>query len=209
MSIPTPEAGIPSVDVPHIEPAAYEAAIEAIDAANAEDPVTHGGEPLALVQGVLAHQWVAHLDPEASAPLLIAARAHHLRRWVVPRSSYPVGRGGYLRWRRDQKVRHARELTELLRELGIDSASTERAAAIVAKEGLDRGTDAEVQTFEDAAALTFMETQFASTADRVDDDRMIVVIRKTMAKMTPAGQTAARTIELHPRLESLVARAST
>ena len=42
--------------------------------------------------------------------LLLAARAHHLRRWELPRDSYPVGRAGYLRWRRDQKAapRHGR-----------------------------------------------------------------------------------------------------
>jgi len=37
-----------------------------------------------------------------------------------------------------------------------------RAAEIVTKTGL--GSDPEVQVFEDAVALTFLETQFASTA---------------------------------------------
>ena len=49
-----------------------------------------------------------------SDALRIAARAHHLRRWEVPRSSYPEGRAGYLRWRRDQKARHAREVADVL-----------------------------------------------------------------------------------------------
>ena len=44
-------------------------------------------------------------DPAATEAQVLAARAHHLRRWVVPRTSYPEGRAGYLRWRTDQKRR--------------------------------------------------------------------------------------------------------
>lgn len=181
-------------------------AIAAIDAANGHDPNLRGGEPLALVQGRLAESWVTTLDPDASPALRLAARAHHLRRWVVPRADYPEGRAGYLRWRRDQKTRHASELTELLTAAGVDSEITERAALIVAKKGL--GSDPEVQTFEDAVSLTFLQTQLDSTIDKVhDDDRMVEVLAKTLAKMSEAGRTAAHTIEVDEQQGELVARA--
>lgn len=180
-------------------------AIEAIDAANGEDPHRWSGEPLALAQGRLAHDWVIRLDPDASDALLIAARAHHLRRWVMPRDSYPDGRAGYLRWRRDQKARHARELGEILERCDVLEPTVSRSTTIVAKVGL--GTDPEVQVFEDAVCLTFIETQLESTADRLDEDRMVAVIAKTLDKMSDRGRAAALTIELDDRGRRLVERA--
>ena len=184
---------------------AIDRARSAIDAANAADPNQHDGEPLALLQGRLAEGWVVRLDPDASEALRLAARAHHLRRWVVPRDSYPDGRAGYLRWRRDQKQRHAEELRELLERTGVDPVIVARAAAIVAKVGL--GSDPEVQVFEDAVCLTFLETQLNETADRLDVDRMTNVIAKTLTKMSAPGKAAALTIDLDERGRVLLARA--
>jgi hypothetical protein len=181
-------------------------AVEAIDAINRDDPNDFDGQPLALAQGRLAHDWVLRLEPDASDALQFAARAHHLRRWVVPRSSYPDGRPGYLTWRRDQKIRHATELREVLERAGIEAATADRACVVVAKTGL--GSDPEVQTFEDAVCLTFLQTQLTSTIDKVqDDDHMVEVIAKTLRKMSDAGKAAALTIELGERGATLVGRA--
>lgn len=183
-----------------------EGAISAIDAANADDPNRFEGEALALAQGRLAHEWVLRLDPGASDALVLAARAHHLRRWVVPRSTYPEGRPGYLRWRRDQKIRHADELREILDLHGIDADTVDRATAVIQKIGL--GTDPEVQTFEDAVCLTFLHTQLAPTVDKVADaDRMVEVVVKTLGKMSDAGRAAALTIALDGHGAELVGRA--
>ena len=183
-----------------------ERARAAIDAANADDPHRLDDQPRALVQGRLAEGWVVRLDPNAASALRLAARAHHLRRWVVPRSSYPDGRAGYLRWRRDQKDRQASELRTILERAGIESAVVERAAAIVAKIGL--GTDPEVQVFEDSVCLTFLETQLDDTADRLDHDRMVGVIAKTLTKMSKQAKEAAVTIDLGARGRQLLASAA-
>lgn len=175
-----------------MEPTAL--AIEAIDIANGDDPTTWNGEPLARAQGRLAHEWVLRLVGEPAWALQLACRAHHLRRWVVPRSTYPAGRAGYLRWRRDQKTRHARELREILESSGADPALVDRATAIVAKIGL--GSDPEVQAFEDAVCLTFVETQLSTTADRLDTDHLVDVVAKTLAKMSEAGRAALATVDL-------------
>lgn len=181
-------------------------AVEAIDAANRDDPNRFEGEPLALAQGRLAHGWVLRLEPGAPDALLLAARAHHLRRWVVPRSSYPEGRPGYLTWRRDQKLRHAAELRDILVAEGIEPATVDRSCTIVTKAGL--GSDPEVQTFEDAVCLTFLETQLTPTIDKVDDDdHMVAVIAKTLTKMSDAAKAAALTIGLDPHGAELVGRA--
>ena len=66
-------------------------AIVAIDAANADDPnrvVVRGRErPKELVHAELVSEWVGRLSPAPSEALLLAARAHHVRRWAIPRDS--------------------------------------------------------------------------------------------------------------------------
>ena len=165
----------------------------AIDAANADDPREHGGVPLALAQGRRAEEWVVQLDPEASDALRLAARAHHLRRWELPRSDYPEGRAGYLRWRKAQRDRHARDLAAILDEARVDGSVSARAAQIVTKRGL--GSDPEVQVFEDAVSLTFLETELRPVLDRLDDDTKAAdIVAKTLAKMSAAGREQAASV---------------
>lgn len=181
-------------------------AIESIDAANADDPHLFEGEPLALVEGRMADGWLDRLTDSPGDALRLAARAHHLRRWVVPRSSYPEGRAGYLRWRRDQKLRHAEELGVILADAAVEPAVAERAAVIVTKAGL--GTDPEVQVLEDAVCLTFLRTQLSSTADRLDDDHIVRVIAKTLSKMSGRARELAAEVPLDEHAAGLVARAT-
>ncbi|MDZ7679611.1 MAG: DUF4202 domain-containing protein [Acidimicrobiales bacterium] len=167
----------------------YATAVSIIDSANAEDPnqVTVRGErrPLALAHGQLAAEWVARLVPDADEALLLAARAHHLRRWEVPRSSYPEGRAGYLRWRRDQKDRHAEQVADLLGTAGYDEATIHRVQTLVRRQRLDN--ESGTQTVEDAACLVFLETQLVEVSGQLERDHLIEVITKTANKMSPAA----------------------
>jgi len=184
-------------------------AILAIDAANGDDPntiIVRGEErPKELAHAELMTEWVNRLDPEADEAQLIAARAHHLRRWSLPRDEYPEGRAGYLRWRTALRKQHAAEVAELLREVGYDGATIERVRAIVNKEGL--GTDPAVQVHEDALCLVFLETQLAATADRLGDDKMLDVIAKTAAKMSPAALALVDELPLRDEDRALIERA--
>jgi len=169
----------------------YLAVVDAIDAANAEDPnrVIVGGveEPLALAQGRAATRWVRRLAIHPSEPLLLAARAHHLRRWEVPRSVYPDGRAGYLAWRNERMQAHARDASDILTRAGYDDRVIDRVQSIIRKQRLR--SDQEVQTYEDAAALVFMETQLGDTARRLGN-RVVEVLAKVLHKMTPTGISA-------------------
>jgi hypothetical protein len=184
-------------------------AILAIDAANGDDPhriVVRGEErPKELAHAELMTEWVNRLDPEADEAQLLAARAHHLRRWTLPRDEYPEGRAGYLRWRTALRKQHAAEVADLLREVGYDDATIERVRAIVNKEGL--GTDPAVQVHEDALCLVFLETQLAATVDRLGDDKMVDVIAKTAAKMSPAALALVGELPLRDEDRALIARA--
>lgn len=172
-----------------LDDARVRAAIDAIDAVNAADPTrvatTGGDRPKELVHAETMTRWVGRLDPAADALQLIAARAHHLRRWAVPRSSYPEGRSGYLRWRTAQKKRHADEVATILREVGFDDGEIARVQTIIRKEGL--GTDPAVQTHEDALCLVFLELQFVDELANWGPEKATGIVRKTAAKMSPAG----------------------
>lgn len=177
---------------------AFEAAVAAIDAANADDPnsvVVDGVErPKEQAHAELMTEWVRRLDPEATDEQLLAARAHHLRRWALPRAEYPEGRAGYLRWRTELSKRHAAEVGEILAAHGYDGASVERVQQIIRKQGL--ATDPAVQVHEDALCLVFLDTQLDPTIDRLGRDKVVDVVAKTVRKMSPAGIAAAGTLAL-------------
>lgn len=189
--------------------ALFEQAIAAIDAANADDPhtieVRGRMRPKELAHAELMTEWIARLDPTADEAQRLAARAHHLRRWSMPRSSYPDGRAGYLRWRTALRKQHAQEVAGLLTEVGYDDATIARVQTIIRKQGL--GTDPQVQTHEDALCLVFLETQLAATVDDLGDDKMLDVIAKTAAKMSQAGLEQVGTLSMRDEDRALVARA--
>lgn len=184
-------------------------ALAAIDAANADDPnrvVVRGVDvPLALAHGQLADEWVQRLMPAADDAMRLAARAHHLRRWELPRTEYPDGRPGYLQWRRDQKARHARDVEGLLVAAGYDEAVIGRVQALIRREHL--ATDVGAQAVEDAACLVFLETQLASLARRLTTERFGEVVRKTASKMTPAGLAMIAEVPLTSDERHLLAEA--
>ncbi len=181
--------------------------VAAIDAANAHDPNLIADRPLALVQGERATAWLSRLVPDASLALQCAVRGHHVRRWTIARATYPEGRAGYLRWRRDLKAVHAATLEELLPAHGVAAPVVARAAELVAKRA--PATDPEQQAFEDVVCLVFLETQYEALIDKLaDDDKMVAVLRKTLPKMSAAGIALAGSAELHPRGRELLARAS-
>jgi hypothetical protein len=167
-----------------VEGQRFDRAIAAIDAANADSPT--GREP---EDAVRVTEWVRTLAPDAGEELLLAARAHHIRRWTVPRDSYPDGRSGYLKWRRDLHEVHAAEVGRILVEAGYPAATVERVQEIVRKRRLV--SDPEVQLLEDALCLTFIQTQYDELAVRLDDEKMAGVVEKTLAKMSDRGRQLA------------------
>ncbi|MYH71185.1 MAG: DUF4202 domain-containing protein, partial [Acidimicrobiia bacterium] len=181
------------------------AALAAIDAANADDPHTivvgATTRPKEQAHAEMMTEWVQRLDPEADEAQLVAARAHHLRRWALPRSDYPEGRAGYLRWRTAQAKRHASEVADIVASAGYNEAFAADVSAIVAKRGL--ATDPRVQTHEDALCLVFLQTQFEELADKLGDDHMAEVLAKTLVKMSPAARRIAQDLELSERAAAL------
>jgi len=184
-------------------------ALAAIDAANAGDPhrlrVRGESRPKELAHAELVSEWVARLAPDPGEALLLAARAHHLRRWAIPRSEYPAGRRGYLRWRRALQVLHAREVTAILTAEGYDESTIRRVQDLVQKKQL--GRDAEVQILEDALCLVFLETQLHDLGAQLDDEKLLGVLRKTLRKMSPDAIQRAGELPLDAAGRALLQRA--
>ncbi len=184
----------------------FAAAVAAIDAANSADPGAvevrgAGPRPLALVHGELAAEWVGVLSPDAGELVSLAARAHHLRRWELPRTQYAAGRTGYLQWKRDQRKRHAGDVGALLAGVGYEPDDIVQVQAMVLRQGPGG------QLVEDAACLVFIETQLAAVATQLDRDHLLDVIRKTANKMSPAALAAVSSMPLGEVERSLLVEA--
>ena len=191
------------------DPERLRRALEAIDAANAADPnrlrVRGALRPKELAHAELVSEWVEKLRPDPSEALRLAARAHHLRRWAIPRSEYPAGRAGYLRWRVALQELHAREAGEILASVGYGPELVARVGELVRKRGL--GRDPEVQALEDALCLVFLETQFHDLAGRLEEEKLLDVTRKTLRKMSPEAAREALALPLEPADRALLERA--
>lgn len=175
-------------------------AMAAIDAANSEDPnrVVVGGEelPAELIYGQRMSAMLARVYPDASEALQLAVRAQHIRRWQIPRSTYPMDRPGYLRWRKELGRRHAEWAGEILAASGYTPEEITRVASLIRKENLRR--DAESQALEDVAALVFLTHYAEDFAAKHPPEKVVDVLAKTLAKMSEHGKEAAGALDLSP-----------
>lgn len=187
----------------------FATAVEKFDAANRLDPHKEliDGREVAheLLNAKRLSGWVEKLAPNASEPLRLAAHCQHIRRWEIPRASYPEGRAGYLKWREDLKKFHAEKAAEILREVGYDERVIRRVQDLNLKWNL--GADPEVQVLEDALCLVFFEHQLAQLAAAQSEEKMIGILQKTWKKMSPRGREIALGLQLGPKETELIQRA--
>lgn len=173
---------------------AFEKALALIDAANGEDPQREkdaDGQiyPRELLYSRRMSAWLLRLRPDAGEALQLAVRAQHLRRWTIPRDSYPMDRTGYLRWRTALRDYHAEACVQILTEAGCSEDLRRRTSSLIRKERLKQ--DPEAQLLEDTACLVFLEFYFPEFASRHEEDKVIGILQKTWAKMGETGRAAA------------------
>ncbi len=177
-----------------------ERALAAFDAANAEDP---RGRELSYAQ-----RMTARLDafaPDAPEPVRLAARAQHIRRWDIPRDTYPMDRAGYHAWRTRLQVHHAAVAGAILRDVGYGEATVARVGDLLRKRHLK--TDPDAQLLEDVACLVFLERELADFAAGQERTKVVDILRRTWAKMSPRGREAALALDLPAPARALVAEA--
>ena|SRR5256885_44450 len=171
-----------------------------IDAYNAKDP---RGQELPYSEKLAG--WVLRLNSTPSEALQIAARGQHIGRWTVPRNTYPMNRGGYLRWREDLKRFHAKTVGDIMAKEGYSEAEIEPVRQIILKKNFQANPDA--QTVEDALCLVFLESQFEELHQKTPDPKMIDIIQKTWKKMSAKGKEAALAMNLPAQHLELIKKA--
>jgi hypothetical protein len=184
-------------------------AIILIDEANSRDPtheISHGvSYPKELLYSMRMSACLERLAPEASEELHLATRGQHLCRWMVPRSTFPDTREGYLRWRGFLYKFHADKMREILVQTGYDRNAIEKVANIVMKKG--RASDPEVQCLEDVACLVFLKFHLTEFAKHHPEEKLIAIIQKTWRKMSSNAHQAALRISFSAEIREIIAKA--
>jgi hypothetical protein len=183
----------------------FEAALLRFNEENSRDPNSENSQPRELLYAQRLTDWVLRLCPDASEELRLAARCQHICRWEIPRSSYPMTRAGYLKWRADLKKFHAQKSGEILRETGYDENVVRRVQDLNLKKNFSN--DLETQILEDALCLVFLEFQFADLAAKTAEDKTINALQKSWAKMTAAAHAEALKLNYGEREKALLKRA--
>lgn len=198
------------------------------DAAHAQDP-TPASDGTSRRHAQVYHARVLHWSrrlcaqepaQRPSEALLLASQTQHILRFTRPRDTFPAGRAGYLRWRREMYTFHAEHAAGLMRQAGYthdaDDELVGRVKELVSKQGLsaainkdakETGEGAaaasdedELRLLEDAVCVTFLELEYdafvrkmldSSDTSAEEEDKLVQVVRRTWRKMGPRGRHAA------------------
>ncbi len=187
----------------------FSEAIKKIDAANQEDPrsemVDGQPQPRELLFAQRVYCWVEQLVEYPSEELLLAARAHTLRRWMIPRDEYPKTTAGYHKWRDALAQFHADEAESILRAVGYSDEMIHKINAFITKKNWPE--DNEACALEDADCLVFLETKLRNYIDDWEESKAVHILQRALRKMTPDGRARALQLELGDRERELVRRA--
>jgi len=189
----------------------YEKAVRLIDQVNKKDPQMdeYAGEenPKEYLYSLRMVAMLQKFRPDADEAHLLAARCLHLFRWEVPRSSYPHGKIGYLKWRTYLYTYQAEKAVALLESAGYGGDVLDRVFAMVAKKNQKSNKDA--QLIEDVSCLVFLQYYAESFAVRYADDlpKLMDIVKKTWNKMSDGGRNFAIHLDLSADLLHLLQKA--
>ena len=185
-------------------------AIKKFDDANREDPrseiVDGHPQPRELLFAQRVYRWVEQLAEQPSEELLLAARAHTLRRWMIPRDRYPMTTVAYHQWRNALALFHADEAETILHAVGYPAKQIQSITDFITKKNWPENKEACV--LEDADCLVFLETKLADYIDAWQESKTLRILRRTIRKMTPEARTRAFQLKLGERERELLRRAA-
>jgi len=191
-----------------VNDARFNEAIARIDGANREDPRTQIVDGQAQSRELLfsrrVFDWIGRLADAPSEELLLAARAHTLRRWRIPRDRYPMTTIGYHQWRDALAQFHAEEAEAILRDVGYPGETVEKVRVFITRKNWP--ADREACVLEDADCLVFLETKLGEYLDDWDEAKTVRILKRTLRKMTPDARTRAMQLPLGDRERELLGR---
>jgi hypothetical protein len=174
----------------------FQHTIKSFDAINAQDPNLQNidgiNRPKELVYAERLSAMLERYAPEASEALKLAARAQHIQRWISPRSDYPMTKPGYMQWRSNLKLHHAKLASKVMQDCGYDEETIQQVSALLKKENLH--SNADTQTLEDVIVLAFLEHDLEAFVEKYQDyseEKFITILRKSYMKMSEKGRAAA------------------
>ena len=185
-------------------------AIEAFDGYHRKDPNQESYKGQAFPKELLyAQRMTDRLEqfaPHADEPVKLAARCQHIGRWEIPRAKYPMDKKGYLQWRNEEKLHHAKIAENILTGCGYDPETIDRVKFLLLKKELF--TNASTQLLEDVVCLVFIEYYLEEFADKHEDEKVVDILRKTMKKMTPGAIQAVGGLKIPERIKTLISQAA-
>ena len=189
----------------------FECAIAGFDAYHRRDPNMVMAEgvayPSELLYAERMSSRMARFAPHANEALQLAVRCQHIGRWEISRSEYPQNKKGYLQWRNQEKMHHARIAEGILRACGYDEHTIERVKALLLKQELHSNPD--TQLLEDVVCLVFLEHYLDDFSSKHETEKVVDILRKTMRKMSIEAKRAVDGLKLSANTRSLVQRAET
>ena len=183
----------------------FKSAVERFDAANSLDPNGTDGVPDALRYARRMTERLSGFAPDAPEAVRLAARCQHIRRWEIPRGTYPMTRAGYHQWRTRLGAFHAEVAGEILRGVGYEEATVLRVQSLLRKERLKQ--DPDTQLLEDVICLVFLEHYFADFAAEHEEEKLRTILRRTWGKMSERGRESALALPLPEEARALVEKA--
>jgi hypothetical protein len=185
-------------------------AIAAFDAYHQKDPnlQTFNGQvfPKELLYAQRMTARLSQYAPEAVEEVKLAARSQHIGRWEIPREKYPGDKKGYLQWRNEEKLHHAKIAENILSKCGYETKIIDQVKFLLLKKELY--TNRHTQLLEDVICLVFVEYYLEEFATKHEDEKVIDILRKTTKKMTPKAIDAVGQLPLPSRIKGLIAQAA-
>ncbi|MCG8306146.1 MAG: DUF4202 domain-containing protein [Cytophagales bacterium] len=187
----------------------FDQAIQLFDEYNSRDPKSTQIEgkriPENLLYGRRMTERLLDFEPDASEHLRLAARSQHIGRWEIPRKNYPMDRKGYLQWRSQLKIHHAKLAASILEKVGYDEVMIGKVKELLVKKGLKQNP--ETQTLENVICLVFLEYYFDDFSEGHEEEKLVGILQKTIAKMSDKGVEAALRLPLSGKAGNLIAKA--
>lgn len=173
-------------------------ALHVIDLENAKDPhqeIWQGQSyPKTLLYSIRMTETLTRFLQHPSDLLHIAARGQHIRRWEIPRDSYPATREGYLQWRSILYRFHAEQVAQVMAKVGYHSTDVERVVAMLQKRHLKTNPDG--QHIEDVACLVFLQYYLLDFSTKQHPDKIGNILHKTWQKMSEHAREEAKKMSL-------------
>lgn len=187
----------------------FDKIIKEIDRVNKADPtIVAVGEEIYPAEYLYSLRMTKELQrfcPDASSQLQVACRAQHIARWKYPRTDYPEGRAGYLKWRSELYKIHADLTSDIIMKISGDSSFAEAVKKKMVNKV--KGSSEGSQIIEDVACLVFLKYYFDDFIKKHEETKLLNIVKKTWDKMSEEAHKAALKFEFTDEQKTVIEKA--